>query len=629
MGLFGALNSSLSGLRVTQSQMEIVSNNIANVDSVGYTRRKLGVVQNLTGPTTSGVRTTGVQRQLDALLQKQLRIETAGANFTDVRARYADQLDRLFGQPGAAGSLDTNVNAFSSSLQALTTSPSDFSARSQVLTNAQNLATNLNNLTADIQLMRQQAEVEIASAVGRANDALSRIAEADEKLANGTTYGSDVTGLQDERDSAIQELSALIDIRVIEQSSGKVSIFTTSGLQLYSGLKSSLTFDERAPISANSLFTVDPLTRGVGTLRLNGLGGAGVDIIESNLFRAGEIAAHIQMRDKTLVEAQAQVDDLAASLASSLGDRNPTVSATNGVNSGFDISLPDVLTPATLAMKAGNSLTIDVSSPTGNRRIQLIATDGTAPVPLPPEVGEAGATLVRFDRGTGFAGLQAAVSGALGPGFSVTLEPGNTLRILDAGGGNRVTSTRAAFSTSGLTGEGPELPLFVDAAAGGTLYRGSLDNLNPEKRGFAGRIGINAAVLADNSKLVVFNTAPATPQGDNTRPKLLLERLTAAPQAFSRASGIGGNSSSANFSVTSFARRIVEDQGANAASAINTDEGQKVVLRSVESRFSEISGVSIDQEMSDLVQIQTAYAANARMVSAVKDLFDTLLRIGS
>jgi flagellar hook-associated protein 1 len=332
-----------------------------------------------------------------------------------------------------------------------------------------------------------------------------------------------------------------------------------------------------------------------------------------------------------LVEAQAQIDDLAAGLATALGDRNPTTSVTTGANQGFDVALDDILAPGTLAIKAGNTLTVEVNTPTGQRRIQLIATDGAAPNPIPAEFGEGGATIVRFDRAGGFAGLQAAIAGALGGGFNVSLQPGNVLRVLDAGGGNAVTNVRASFSTSGLTGEGPELPLFVDAANSNTLYTGSLENVNPERRGFAGRIGVNANVLADNSRLVVFNTTPGsvTPQGDTTRPKLLLERLTNAPRGFSAASGIGGSATGLSTSVANFARRVVEDQGAKSANAISTDEGQKTVLRSIEARFSETSGTSIDQELSDLVQIQNAYAANARVVSAVTELFATLLRIGT
>ncbi len=632
MGLSTALNSSLSGLRITQSQMEVVSQNIANVDSVGYSRRKLNVVQNLSGATTSGVRNAGIQRQLDALVQKQLRTETSGAAFTDVKARYGEQLDRLFGEPGKAGSLDSIVNSFASALQTLTTNPSDFTARAQVISNAQQLAGQLNGLTGDIQTLRNNAETNISAGVTRVNELLQNIKGVDSKLFGEGVTSANSAGLLDERDRMINELSGLIEVNVTTQSNGSINIFTNGGLQLYGpGTSVQLTFDARSGIESNDLFTSNPATRGVGTIRIATATGTGADLIAGGLFRSGSIGAEIDMRDKVLVEAQTQLDDLAAGLAASLGDRNPTTSVTTGVNAGFDVALADVLVPGNLAMKAGNTLSIEVNTPTGPKRFQFIATDGTAPNPIPTSEGEGGASIIRFDRSTGFAGLQAAVAGALGGGFTVSLQPGNVLRVVDAGGGNTVTDTRASFSTSGLTGEGPELQMFVDAAAGNVPYTGSLDGLNPQKRGFAGRIGVNGNLIADTSKLVVYNTTPGsvTPQGDSTRPRLLMDRLSNAQRSFSAGSGIGDTANGIRTSVTQFARRVVEDQGANATQALNIDDGQKLVLRSVEARFSETSGVSIDQEMSDLVQIQNAYAANARVIGAVKELFDTLLRIGA
>ncbi len=630
-GLSAALNNSLSGLRVTQSQVEVVSNNIANADSVGYTRRRLNPVQTLTGGQTTGVRSAGVERLLQTQVLKQLRLETAGAAYTDVKAQYAKQLDRIFGAPGQPGSLDGAVNAFRSALQALTANPSDATARAQVLSNAQQLATQLNGLTQDVQRLRTDAEAQIAAGVSRVNDLLQQIRAVDQKLyANGQIYLNE-PGLLDERDRAINELAALVDIRPVVDQNNRLSIFTSGGLQLYGGGGAvRLSFDARGQLNANSLFTANPADRGVGTIRVGSASGLGTDIIAGGLFRSGSIAAEIEMRDKVLVEAQTQLDDLAAALASALGDRNPTTPYTSGVNAGFDVALADILAPAQLAMKAGNTLSIEVNTPTGPRRFQFIATDGAAPNPIPAAEGEAGATVIRFDRAGGFAGLQAAVAGALGGGFTVSLQPGNVLRVVDAGGGNSVTGIRASFSVSGLTGEGPELQMFVDVGAGNLPYTGSLDGVNPQKRGFAGRIGLNADLLADTSRLVIYDTTPGavTPQGDGTRPRLLLDRLTNAQRAFSAGSGIGDPANGYRSTIVDFARRVVEDQAAGAQQAISIDEGQKVVLKAVQARFSETSGVSIDQEMSDLVQIQNAYAANARVVNAVKELFDTLLRIG-
>ena len=72
---------------------------------------------------------------------------------------------------------------------------------------------------------------------------------------------------------------------------------------------------------------------------------------------------------------------------------------------------------------------------------------------------------------------------------------------------------------------------------------------------------------------------------------------------------------------------MVGAQGEVAASAKRLDEGQKVVQSSIESRYSEATGVNIDTELTNLVQLQNAYSANARIMSAIKEMMDLLMRI--
>ena len=76
-----------------------------------------------------------------------------------------------------------------------------------------------------------------------------------------------------------------------------------------------------------------------------------------------------------------------------------------------------------------------------------------------------------------------------------------------------------------------------------------------------------------------------------------------------------------------FALRVIDAQGANAASSQSLDEGQQIALSTARSRFAGESGVKIDEEMANLIQLQTAYGANARVLTAARDMLDTLLRI--
>src|SRR5918998_829399 len=129
MSLSTALSAAMSGLRTTQAGMDVVASNVANANSIGYSRRTIAPVQSLIGNRTGGVKTAEIERVLDTIVQKQLRLETSGAAYTSTMARFAGEIDRLFGEPGTVGALDTTVNDFTQALQALAADPASSTAR--------------------------------------------------------------------------------------------------------------------------------------------------------------------------------------------------------------------------------------------------------------------------------------------------------------------------------------------------------------------------------------------------------------------------------------------------------------------------------------------------------------------
>ena len=170
-----------------------------------------------------------------------------------------------------------------------------------------------------------------------------------------------------------------------------------------------------------------------------------------------------------------------------------------------------------------------------------------------------------------------------------------------------------------------QLPLFVDGGRNNAVYSGSYDG-GSQLAGFVGRIVINPAAVNDPSTLVVYGAGVQA--GDTTRPLFVLDALTNADRTFSGQAGIGGSSSPYVGSVTDFAQRIIETQAAAANSAATLNDGQQVVLANVQSRFVDQAGVNIDTEMTQLIQLQTAYSANARILAAAKEMMDMLLRVG-
>ncbi|MDB5592729.1 flagellar hook-associated protein FlgK [Enterovirga sp.] len=609
MGLTSSIETAFSGLRAAQAGMDVVSQNVANASSVGYTRRVLASEQLVAGGRTLGVDVAGATRTLDTLVQRQLRLEQAGASYASVRASAHGILNRMFDQPGGTGSLATRLDTFTSKLQALTNNPSSYAARAEVVAAASGLAGSLNDLAGQVASLRQDSEDSLGRAVSRADSLLAEIA-----VLNGKLVGSPSAAMADQRDALIDELSTLMDLKVTAQPNGTVAVATTGGLSLVDGPRAiSLSFDAR-PLAPGAAYDPDPARRQAGTITATGLDGVRRDALASGLIRSGEIAAHVELRDRILPQAQAQLDELAAGLAAALSDRTVAGTASSaGAASGFDLDLA--------ALSAGNPITVSVRDPGGaTRTLTFVRASSAFGVAAAAAAGQ-----VAVDLSGGLAGAVATIGSALGPDYAVSNTSGATLRVLNNGGTSAVTALSAQATVTGLASGAPELPFFVDAGWGNAAFTGSFE-AGSQLAGFAGRIAIHPGLVADNAKLISYG--PSVLAGDTTRPALILDRLTSASRSFSGAAGIGGSSSAWTGTVTGFARQVISTQAADATAAASLDEGQQVVLNAVRSRFADQAGVNIDTELTQLIQLQTAYGANARLITASKEMLDLLMRIG-
>jgi flagellar hook-associated protein 1 len=219
------------------------------------------------------------------------------------------------------------------------------------------------------------------------------------------------------------------------------------------------------------------------------------------------------------------------------------------------------------------------------------------------------------------------INAALGASSLQASNPtGNTLRILDDGSANHVdlNSLSATRTVNTLTGGTRELPFFLDA---NQPYSGAITAGGPQSVGLASRIVVNSNLIADPSRLVVYQTSPQTPAGDTTRPNFILDSISNAQLSFSPDAGIGSTAAPFTGTLPDYLRQLLSQQGEAADSASRLKDGQDVVFNSLKARFNQVSGINIDQEMANLLQLQNAYAANARVASTVKQMLDTLMQL--
>ncbi len=618
MSLTQALSTALSGLQANQASLALVASNVANADTPGYTRKTINQVATGGSGVSIGVRASDVQRQLDQYIQRQLRTENSGASYADVRASYLSQLQDVYGQPGGTNALETVYNNFTNALQALSTSPDDSAARTSVISQAQVLAQQLNQMTSRIQGLRSDAEQSISDAVAQANNAMTQIASINQKLTGMTSNDSATATLLDQRDAYIDQLSQLMDINVIQGDNNQVTIHTTSGTQLVGYDAAQLSFNAAGSVSAFSQWSSNPSQSTLGSITLT-VGANSVDL--THAIRSGTLAGLVQLRDQDLVQAQNQLDAFASSMASALSEKTTDGTAvTAGAQSGFDVDIG--------ALSAGNKVTInytDVGTSTAHT-ITLVRVDDPSILPLSnTATSDPNDTVYGIDFSGGIGSVITQINTALGAtGMTASNPSGTTLEILDDGAANTVNvdAVSTTATVSSLAGGSAELPFFTD---GTTSFTGAIGALGSQSVGFAGRITVNAALAADPSALVAY--ASGTAAGDSTRPDFIYQQLTGTALSYSPDTGIGTTAAPFSGSLSTYLRQVISTQGEAAATASNLKQGQDVVLSTLQQRFNETSGVNIDQEMGNLLTLQNAYGANARVLSAVKDMLDMLLKM--
>jgi flagellar hook-associated protein 1 FlgK len=448
---------------------------------------------------------------------------------------------------------------------------------------------------------------------------MARIAQLNQKLQSMSALDPAAATLMDQRDSAIDQLSRLMDIRAVTDGANQTSVFTTSGIQLVGGVQAStLSFNAQSSLTASSQWNADPSKSSVGTVICQLPNGAKIDMIASQGINSGQIAADVQLRDKTLVQAQNQVDQMAATLASSLSDVTTGGTQVAGPPSGFDTDLSNVL--------PGNAFNVTYTD-SGNvsHTLTVVRVDDPTALPIPNTASNPNDKVIGVNFSGGLASIVSQLNTQVGGTAHLTFSaPGSLLRTVDDGSGaSTVNAASTTTTVQSLASGNPQLPFFTDRAL---LYTGAVTGTASQITGLAGRIQVNAALLADPSKLTVYNTSPVTAAGDTTRSDFLYDQLTSATYTYSPNTGLGAAASPFKGSLPSFLQQFVSVQSSAATTAKQVAQGQDVVVNTLQEKFNTKAGVNIDTEMTNLIALQNSYAANAHVMSVVQSMMQTLLQ---
>ncbi|WP_297586398.1 flagellar basal body rod C-terminal domain-containing protein [Roseibium sp.] len=331
------------------------------------------------------------------------------------------------------------------------------------------------------------------------------------------------------------------------------------------------------------------------------------------------------MRDDILVEAQKQLDTIAAELSLALS--NVTVESTDvtvGLDSGFDLDVS--------ALQAGNTITLEYTDTLGvAQTVTLVAVEDATLLPLDNSAtANPNDTVFGIDISSGTPSTYITnIITALGStGLLVSNDGSDNLRVLgDNTAPTTVESLSANVTVSANSDQGLGLAIFVDNRDTPELFTDALED-DGQRLGYASGISVNPDLLADSALLVNYQTTPtANTANDPARAQHLAEALSSGTTYYDPTSGIGSSSTPFQGSIIDFVNQTVAFQGNQAEDAATFSTAKDALTSNLAIRYEESYAVDLDAELAFMVQLQNAYAANARVMQTINELFDELLNI--
>lgn len=579
MSLSLARYSAYSALMTTQTQISVASANIANADTEGYTKKTATQVATVSNGIGTGTTITGISSNVDKLLLKSLFQAVSALGSATVTDSYASQLQSLFGSTssgdGSSGtSIANTIAALETAIADLADTPESETLKAQVVSALDDVAAQLRDTSNQIQTLRSNADQEIASDVDQANDLLATIKDLNDQIVKEQAAGNSTADLEDQRNTALQDLSSLMDINYYSTDSGAIYVYTTSGQVLLNSAVHELSFTSAGSVTSSAAYPGG----------LSGITVDGTDITAQ--IKSGSIAALIDQRDNVLTDAQSELDQLAVALADSL----------NAISNASTASPPpNSLTGAT-EVASGDSL-----SASGIFRVAETDSDGNL------------VSYQDFDL-SGYAtvgDLVSAIDGMDGVSTNIDVNGHVVITADDSNNGVAVNEMTSSVGSSGW-GLADYLGLNDLVAATG-----------------AGDFTVRSDILSNTSLLPNSTLDPSStltvgdsvvPEGSTAMAQSLYDAMT-GDTSFSAA----GNLSNRSTSFASYAADIVADAASAAAKASNTLTTKETVKSNLADTVSSQSGVNIDEETARVSQLENEYAAAAQLLQVLNSMFSSLL----
>lgn len=559
MSLLSVLNVGTRAIFASQLAMDVAGQNISNADVDGYSRKRLNLqpdyrYDSAYGQIGIGVEVINIERMRNVFIDEQIRRQNHQVGYYEELDNTLESIENIFTEPSDTGVIHF-VDQFFDSWQNLANNPSDISARTMVRTNAEILIDVFHNVSGELSNLRQTRNEEVQQQVNKINEICKELHNLNLEIGTVELNNQNANDSRDRRDLLLKDLSKIIDISVVENDTGQVTI-TTSGNIIVS------------PVFYQELETTSTTTRlSDGTTIME----TGVRFSDSkNIFKpqGGLIKGLFESRDLIIPEYQKQLDILANGLVEKVNDIHGGGYNLKGFT-GINFFDPDLTGASNIQLSA--SILSDVSN--------IAAASGGETHPASQNLLSAGS----HDFGSDPVQLYRD------PSALPLVEARNILN------GTVIVST----GTTTLV-EGADYHINYVNGTIQMLHAGyDSDDLqidfNYRSGGFAGP--------GDNSTALAIA---------NLRSELTMNN------------DIHGNGTS------SFAEYYSSMIGRLGLSRNEADSNLKTrifLVNQYETHQDAVAGVSLDEEMADLIKYQHTFQAAARLISIADEMLDSLLNM--
>ncbi len=239
----GILNIGSTALLAQQRAIDVTGNNIANVDTPGYSRQRVSLVQNSPVRDNWGVSSTGVtaepkvKRTYDQFVANQLNAQNESLGRWQAQESTLEKVEAVFDESSGFG-LNNAMSEFWSAWQDLANNPSGSVERNAMVSSGQYLSSVFNQLNGGLAQLHDDIDVNIRNKTDEINHISAQIADLNQKIRQVEINGQNANDYRDDRDLAIQSLSKIIDIESFEDNLGNVTVMAGGGKPLVDGVKS-------------------------------------------------------------------------------------------------------------------------------------------------------------------------------------------------------------------------------------------------------------------------------------------------------------------------------------------------------------------------------------------------------